>query len=134
MVGAGSWALRRDGARSTTAPTLTPIVQTARLDLRPFSVLRGSERTTEPDPVVLPRGRVNAILLLPVGAEPGEYEVRLLDKSLTVRASAVGTAAIRNYMTTLEVTIDSTDFSPGGYQLGVRRTAGEWQLFPVQLQ
>ena len=135
IVGVGSWvALRRNGAPLATTSTNSSLVQTARLDLRPFSVTRGTERGAEPDPVVVPRGRVNATILLPVGAEPGEYEVRLLDQDLAVRASSVGSAAIRNYVTTLEATLDGGSLGPGAYQLGIRRVGGEWQMFPAKLQ
>jgi hypothetical protein len=135
IVGVGSWAaLRRNGAPPTATSTNSSLMQTARLDLRPFSVTRGTERRQEPDPVVLPRGRISATILLPVGAEPGEYEVRLLDQDLTVRASSAGSAAIRNYVTTLEATLDGSSISSGRYQLGIRRVGGDWQMFPVTLQ
>ena len=135
LAAAGSWAvLRRGVTPSNPTPTDSPTVQTARLDLRPFSVTRGPERSAEPDPVLLPRSRVSATLLLPVGAEPGEYEVRLLDQDLAVRASSVGHATIKDYITTLEATIDAAALSPGRYQLGIRRSGGEWQLFPARLE
>ena len=49
---------------------------------------------------------MNATILLPVGSSPGAYEVRILDSDLRVRASAKGSAEIRNYITTLEAAID----------------------------
>jgi hypothetical protein len=44
-----------------------------------------------------------------------------------VRASSVGHATIKDYITTLEATIDAAALSPGKYQLGIRRSGGEWQ-------
>ena len=56
-------------------------MQQARLDLRPFAVTRSEQRADEPAALVLPRGPVNAVILLPVGAEPGAYEIRDLDSN-----------------------------------------------------
>ena len=139
LAGAGAWVMLRED-RSTTpmaAETATSTVSadlTARLDLRPYTVTRGDERPAEPDPVVIPQGRVAATILLPVGAEPGDYEIRLLDQDLSLRASATGSAAIRDYITTLEAVIDSRSIAPGQYQLGLRRVGGEWQMFPALLR
>jgi hypothetical protein len=58
-------------------------------------------------PLEVPRSRVNATILLPVGSSPGSYEVRILDGDLGLRASAKGSAEIRNYVTTLEAPRDS---------------------------
>jgi hypothetical protein len=69
-----------------------------------------------------------------VGAEPGEYEIRLLDQDLTLRAASTGSAAIRDFVTTLETTIDLRSIATGKYQLGLRRSGGEWQMFPALLQ
>jgi hypothetical protein len=138
-VAAGAWIMLRDDrppapiAGEKPMPAVPPDLA-ARLDLRPYIVTRGGERRPEPDPVVIPVGRVNATLLLPVGAEPGKYEIRLLDQDLTPRASATGSAAIRDYITTLEAVIDSRALAAGRYQLGIRRVDGEWQLFPALLR
>jgi hypothetical protein len=71
---------------------------------------------------------------LPVGSEPGEYQVQVLDANLKSRASSTGKAAIIDYVTTLETTLDTSALPAGGYQLAVRREGNDWQLFPVQLQ
>jgi hypothetical protein len=135
IVGVVSWtALRRNSTPSTPTPTGSSLSQTARLDLRPFSVVRGAERGAEPEPVVLPRGRVSVTILLPVGSEPGEYEVSLVDEAVAVGASSVGTAALRDYITTLETVIDLSTISPGRYQLRIRRTGDGWQTFPARLE
>jgi hypothetical protein len=74
---AGSWlVLKRDGPRDVTSSTGVVNVQATRLDLRPFAVTRGGEPRSTPDPLVLPLGHVRVTILLPVGAEPGPYELR----------------------------------------------------------
>jgi hypothetical protein len=48
-------------------------------------------------PVSLPVGLVDLTLLLPVGSEPGTYDIQLLDSDLRSRATAAGEFdALRN--------------------------------------
>jgi hypothetical protein len=131
---AGGWfALNRDG--NTTAPLTADETapQMARLDLRPLAVTR-SESQKDARPLEVPRGRVNATILLPVGASPGVYEIRILDSDLGVRSNTSGAAAIRNYITTLEAVFDTSQLEAGDYQLTLRRQGGEWQMFPLRVR
>ena len=130
---AGSWFALNRGGRLGSAPTADEAApQVASLDLRPLAVTR-SEGQKSAEPLEVPRGRVEATILLPVGSSPGLYEVRILDSDLQVRASATGAAEIRNYITTLEAAFDTTDLEAGDYQLTLRRQGGEWQMFPVRV-
>ena len=133
---AGSWfALRRAGDADRIAqPTTQTAPQSARLDLRPLAVTRSEEQRVAAAPLVVPRGRVNATILLPVGSSPGEYDVRILDADLRARATAKGSAEIRNYITTLEAVIDASALEPGDYQLTLRRDGSEWQMFPLRVR
>ncbi|HMF87581.1 MAG TPA: hypothetical protein VK575_05850 [Gemmatimonadaceae bacterium] len=133
---AGSWfALRRAGDADRIAqPTTQTAPQSARLDLRPLAVTRSQEQKVEAAPLMVPRGRVNATILLPVGSSPGEYDVRILDADLRARATARGSAEIRNYVTTLEAVIDVSALEAGDYQLTLRRDGGEWQMFPLRVR
>jgi hypothetical protein len=80
------------------------------------------------------RGRLNATILLPVGSEPGAYEVQVLDSDLSSKATASGEAAIENHATTLKTTLDLRVLPPGTYRLAVRRQGDEWQMFPATLK
>jgi hypothetical protein len=132
---AGSlFALRQTASTDNTAVSTTGVEQQARLDLRPFSVTRGDERTKQTEGLVLSRARLKATILLPVGSEPGEYEVQVLDANLTSRTNSRGRAAIVDYVTTLETTLDTSALPAGGYQLAVRREGEDWRVFPMQLQ
>jgi hypothetical protein len=82
----------------------------------------------------LARAPLKVTILLPVGMEPGDYEVQLLDADLRSRASSEGTAAIVSYVTTLQTTLDTSTLSPGSCQLAVRRQGEDWRLFPATLQ
>jgi hypothetical protein len=128
-VGAAWFALRGNG--DATTPLSGEFVQQARLDLRPFSVTRSDQRADEPAALVLPRGRLNAVILLPVGGEPGAYEIEILDSNSKSRTTAVGTAAIRDYVTTLEATLELDALSPGEYKLALRRPQADWRMYPV---
>jgi len=105
----------------------------AQLDLRPYAQTR-SETPEDRQPLSLPRGRLTLSLILPVGFEPGEYEVQLLDSRLTSRAASMGTAFTENFVTTLRTTLDVSSVSSGAYQLAVRKTGQEWQLFPANVR
>ena len=131
---AGSWfALKQSDGPPTSATGNETLPQVASLDLRPLAVTR-SEQQTDAKPLEVPRGRVNATILLPVGSSPGDYEVRILDRDLRVRASATGSAEIRNYITTLEAALDTSGLELGDYQLTLRRDGGEWQMFPLRIR
>lgn len=105
----------------------------ARLDLRPYAQTR-SDTVDGRQPLSLPRGRLTLSMILPVGFEPGSYEVQLLDVALTSRASSTGTATMENFETTLRTTLDLGAVASGSYQLAIRRTNEDWQLFPAQVR
>ncbi len=102
----------------------------AQLDLRPYAQTR-SDAPDGRQPLLLPRGRLTLSMILPVGFEPGSYDVQLLDVGLTSRASATGMASTENFVTTLRTTLDIGAVSSGSYQLAIRQTGQDWQLFPA---
>ena len=135
---AGTWFLRpRTGdvapKSAVTESSSTPEVS-ARLDLRKYAVTRSEQTQPEPEAVSVPRGRLNLTMLLPVGSEPGEYDVQILDSDLTSRASSRGRAEIREFITTLNASLDVASLPPGAYQLAVRRQGEDWRLFPVAVK
>jgi hypothetical protein len=104
----------------------------AQLDLRPYEQTR-SDTPDGRQPLSLPRGRLTLSMILPVGFEPGSYEVQLLDAGLISRASSTGTATMENFETTLRTTLDVAGIPSGTYQLAIRQSGQEWQLFPANL-
>ncbi len=130
----GAWfALTREDNPTEISPATGSAPEVASLDLRPLAVTR-SEAQKSAEALEVPRARVNATILLPVGASPGAYEVRILDGDLRIRASAMGAAESRNYITTLEAAFDTTGLETGDYQLTLRRQGGEWQMFPLRIR
>ena len=104
------------------------------LDLRKYSVLRSEQSADTPEPVTLPIGVVEVTLLLPVGSEPGEYEIQVLDSDLKSKAAARSAAEIRDFVTTIRVTLDLRAVPTGAYQLAVRRDGDNWRMFPARVQ
>ena len=127
------------GARNDSPAPVPPTVSTSppvrtQLDLRKFSVFRSAEGQTPPSEVVtLPAGVVDLTLLLPVGSEPGAYEVQLLDSGLKSVASGRGTGEVRDYVTTVHVTLDLHAAPKGAHQLAVRRENDQWRLFEARV-
>jgi hypothetical protein len=103
-------------------------------DLRPYAIQRGDQNQAAPLPVLLPRDRVRATILLPVGSEPGTYDLQVLDPNRQVLASSRGTAVIRDFVTTLEADLDLHTLTTGAYRLGVRHQDEDWRLFDAQLK
>ncbi|MGH9159776.1 MAG: hypothetical protein ACRD2X_07280 [Vicinamibacteraceae bacterium] len=104
------------------------------VDLRKHTVSRSAQGDEEQPPVVLPRGLLNMTILLPVGAEPGAYEIRLVKGEPRSQASAKGRAEIRNGITTLQATIDLRSGSLGQHYLALRRSEGTWHFFPATVK
>ena len=137
LVG-GAWYLLsrpQDGGRPAEAPEQVSATDLqAELDLRKYSVTRSEQAQSPPLPLSLQRGRLNVTILLPVGSEPGAYEVQVLDSELRSRATASGQADIKNYITTLQTTLDLQPLPPGMYQLALRRQGDEWYMFPASVK
>jgi len=127
LIASGSWWTLRSPRTSDAAIVATTI------DLRPFTVMRGDTQSPPPESIVIPRARVDATIVLPLGAEPGSYEVRLLDDAPSVRAQGTGEAELKDSMTTLHTTLDAAALSAGSYHLEVRRLGGEWRRVPARV-
>jgi hypothetical protein len=109
-----------------------PEVQ-AELDLRPYGAMRGVGSRNDLPPLTVSHGRTTLTLILPTASEPGPYEVQVLDSNLISKAAAVGAATREDHLTTLRVSIDASSLA-GPYQLAVRRTGDQWQMFPIEVK
>jgi hypothetical protein len=135
LVVAGAWWWRSASPANTPNPQ-TPIVAAARLtvDLRPYAVLRSTDTSATLPPLMLSASRLDLTIFLPTGAEPGSYDVRLVDGSSRSLATASGPAEIRDFITTLTATLDLHTVSPGSYRLDVRRQGEGWRSFPATVR
>lgn len=123
----GAWWWMAGSPRDATVVAVT-------IDLRPFVVTRGNAQPPPPPPVAIPRARLYATILLPLGAEAGTYEVQLRDDAMSARASVTGEAEISETVTMLRVSLDATILPAAAYDLGVRPLGGEWRHFPARLK
>jgi hypothetical protein len=118
---------RKDPVRGveTARPGLRAAELRAELELRLYAVTRSEQEQRDGERVPLPRSRLSTPLVLPVGSEPGGYEVQVVDSELPSRASACADAEIRKRITTLQTTIDLRCLPPSAYQLELRRHGEE---------
>lgn len=128
---------RQPAASPATAPEqivadAEPVEVT--LDLRKYSVTRSDAPAEDLPPLVLPRAKVKLTLLLPVGSEEGEYEVRIVDRGEGMLASATEQAETRSGVTRLKVGLTLVRSDHGAGQIELRRVSEEWQRYAVTLR
>ncbi|MEP7309344.1 MAG: hypothetical protein ABJA98_27895 [Acidobacteriota bacterium] len=123
---------RRHAGELTEASAPGTSVPTT-LDLRKYAVSRSEVAPPRPEPLRLPRRRLSLTMLLPIGSEPGPYELQLLDANLQSRSAAAADAMLRDFVTRLTADLDVRSVPPGAYQLAIRRTGEDWQLFPARV-
>jgi hypothetical protein len=132
---AGAWWVSDDRTASP-APQVASAGRSpvrAKLDLRKFVAVRSEQAGPEAPPVWLPASVVDVTLLLPVGSEPGPYDVQLLDSNLRSQSQATGDGRIENFVTTIRVRMDLQNIASGHYQLAVRRQGDSWRMFPARI-
>lgn len=138
IVLTGAWYFLRmpqapPGIKDVATQTDSQREVRAELDLRRHTVSRSDEKGPERPRLSLTRGRLQATILLPVGSEPGRYEIQVLDEALQSRLTAVGTAEFRNKITTLQTVLDLRSLPSGLYHLALRHEGEDWRLFPASI-
>lgn len=133
VVAAGVWWIVAGRGIPPTVPASAAPLQVT-LDLRPYAATRSTDTPDAPPPLELPRGIMELTLLLPVGSEPGSYDVQVLDSERRSVASAQGEATIREFVTTLLVKVDLADVAPADCELAVRRDGDGWHMFPAAVR
>ena len=109
--------------------------QAAALDLKDRSVARGgaghSQRT---EPLVLPSKPLDLTIYLPIGSEPGVYQVQLLKKIDEPLMTVLGEARVEHGNTILRARIDLTNVAFGAVLIGLRQPPSDWTYYPVTIQ
>lgn len=105
--------------------------RSSHLDLRGYEALRGAEPGPPLPPLVLPRGKLALTIDLPVGSEPGHYDVELQQPRGQTVARTKGMAALVNGLTVLKIRIDARRPSALPCWLAVRRVSESWQQYKV---
>jgi hypothetical protein len=98
----------------------------------------GATRSEAGDPArlpkTLPRTSVAATILPPIGSEPGEYEVRLVDGGGHVKLSRAVAGEMQNFAVQFNVNFDLRSFARGPYSLEIRRIGEDWDPHPVMIR
>ncbi|MGH9424829.1 MAG: hypothetical protein ACRD2L_00760 [Terriglobia bacterium] len=155
VVGISTWALMRH--RGTNVPPPPPIAKTPSepasplrtqepsaqepkppefqvvvLDLRKRGISRGENSNQDGD-LALPKGRLKLSILLPIGSEKGDYEVRISGRRDHV-VMAKGRAAMTKHINALTVEMDTASLQAGRHSLAIRQAGWGWYRYPIQLQ
>jgi hypothetical protein len=137
LLGGGMWWALTKPAREVTSQPLAKVIPTIPdstvLDLRRFSVTRGAERQPATEPLKMKPARQRVVIVLPVGSDTGQYELRLLNEALTPEMSASVTAQMKDFSTVIETDLDVAALRPGKYMLALRRDGEDWRLYPIRL-
>ncbi len=109
-------------------------LQPVTVDLTAWATVRGAESNPPNPPVQLARGYFDMTVYLPVGSEPGIYEIQVLREPDQPIWSARREVKLENYKATLRVQIDLRRFSPGLYLLAFRQQDRSWTYIPMVLK
>jgi hypothetical protein len=128
-----TYVMSQRGYFRTTAPTGT--YESASLDLKDRSVARSVEKqTSKAQPLVLPAKRLDVSILLPIGSEPGRYDVQLLKKIDEPLLTVSGEATVEHGTTILRARLDLTSQAAGSFLVGLRQPPSDWTYYPVSIQ
>ena len=102
------------------------------VDLASLSPTRGNDSQGETrNAVHLPQKFVRVNFGLPLGMEPGEYEIRLQDPTGSVIVGLSSKGQVVNGTTSLVVDFDLSSTSRGNFTLMIRPPGLSWRRFPV---
>ena len=130
---AATYEMSQKGYFRSTPPPGT--YESASLDLKDRSVSRSVEKQpSKTQPLLLRARRLDLRIFLPIGSEPGRYDVQLLKKIDEPILSVSGGAAVEQGVTVLQAKIDLTGQPAGNYLVGLRQLPSEWTYYPVTIQ
>ncbi|MGA8598380.1 MAG: hypothetical protein WB676_26990 [Bryobacteraceae bacterium] len=127
-VAAGLFWSRQRHLSGSRAPTEMAV------DLRPFEPKRGDIGNTPGGTPEVPRRNLKLSFALPVGMDPGQYEIRLMDEQLHVVQQSTGEAVIQDYEVHLLTQMDLSSLNAGEYRLWIRRPQQSWRDYPLQIR
>ena len=108
--------------------------QQATLDLRGHEPLRGSQTVNPAPPLVLPHGRLDLTIDLPVGSEAGHYDVQVIQDGNRTVGGASGAADLVDGLTVLKTRVDLRQASLGPSSLLVRRAGQSWAKYGILIE
>jgi hypothetical protein len=127
VVGVAAWLFLRHRAEPVR-------IQAVTLDLTNQLILRGAEEHPPNPPLQLPKGNLNLTVYLPVGSEPGTYELQLLREPGQPVWSAQAEVKLENFRATLRARADFNNLKSGLYLLAIRQRGSSWTYSPLVLK
>lgn len=128
----GSYELLRQTG-SSPSQTSGPY-QSASLDLKDRSVARGVDaQQSKPQPLALPAKRLDLTIFLPIGSEPGRYDVQFLKNVDEPLLNTSGDATVEHGVTALHTRLDLSGQPTGSFLLGLRQPPSDWTYYPVAI-
>jgi hypothetical protein len=122
------------GLLSWTREANAPEPQAILLDYRAASPSRGEAGEPASPPVKLPRAILNATIVLPIGSEPGQYDLRLVDTNGRSRLERQTAAPLEDFAVRMRVSLDLRGLRPGTYSLQIRHPGGVWHPYAVLVE
>ncbi len=95
----------------------------------------GTTRSEAGDParksVTVPRASLEATILLPIGSEPGQYQLRLLDGDKRSRLDEEAPGDLKDLAVRVNFNLDLRSLPSGAYTLEIRRRGEDWDPHPL---
>lgn len=111
-------------------PRLEPVT----VDLTAWATVRGPENNPPNRPIQLQKGYLGMTIYLPLGSEPGMYDIKIVRGSGQPIWGEQREARIEDYKTTLRVQVDLRHFTRGPYLLAFHRQDQSWTYIPLVLK
>ncbi len=108
--------------------------ESVRLDYSNESVTRSEAGEPERPTGTLPRKKLDLMILLPVGSEPGAYELRLVGSTGQVLVHRSMNGRMEDFELRLRTNLDLRSLSRGSYLLEIRRPGEDWDRHPVLIR
>lgn len=104
------------------------------IDLRERSMARGTEPAPTELPLEIPRDTSLLDIYLPLGSDPGSYDVRTTSVDGEPLLSRSGEAKLNEGLTVLRIDLGRPLLSRGTYVLQIRKKGSEWVSFPLRIR
>jgi hypothetical protein len=122
-----------EGPPSSAIARLEPPSQ-VEVNLALFSTTRGEGSGKTQQPIHLPAKMLHVLFLLPIGMEPGKYEVRLQDTTGAMKIQREVTVSLSGGVAsfTLDLKLEPSD-TGRRWRLMIREPGMSWRSYPVAI-
>jgi hypothetical protein len=120
---------RQPSAGALPSPASRQAIQ-IEVELRKY-VRTSSQQPVQSEPFVRPRRRLHATIVLPREFGAGTYEIHVMDSQRRSIVAASASADVRDAISTVRTTLDTSEMTPATYYFGIRGKDQEWHRFPA---